>query len=207
MLAQRSALPDLVSGPRLGGQARQRFWSHGVHGRERVVGEPVPSGGVPRAASARGAASAAHGVGQNAAFVPALGPRGGRAGWGVCDGPVLNRAEAAGVLLSLHGGARGFSGHGRQDEPFGVPAALLGERFGGVDGRLRPHGSRRRRQRVPVQVRRRRAGRDESLPPRHRDQEPSVLERQRCVLPRPDRKRRGGNCRGCFSFRRGGGRC
>ena len=50
-----------------------------------------------------------------------------------------------GVLLPLHGGARGPGGHDGEDVALGLPAALPGEEPGAAARPLRPHRARRLR--------------------------------------------------------------
>lgn len=55
------------------------------------------------------------------------------------------RAAAAGVLLPLHGGARGPGGHHRENQPQRLPAALHGQKPGGAARALRLHRAQRLR--------------------------------------------------------------
>mmetsp|Transcript_3040 Transcript_3040/g.7215 ORF Transcript_3040/g.7215 Transcript_3040/m.7215 type:complete len:402 (-) Transcript_3040:708-1913(-) len=155
-----------------GGVPGEQLRDDDSHGGKGLQGQHVADLLPPRAAAAGGAARAGDGLREDAPLLPAA--RDKRARGRLRRGPFPHRDPAAGVLLSLHGWARGAGRHRRQDLPFRIPSAVSDEAPGVADRRVRRHCARLRRGGHPVPLRRRRRGSREAagpplaLPPRRK---------------------------------------
>mmetsp|Transcript_30635 Transcript_30635/g.88420 ORF Transcript_30635/g.88420 Transcript_30635/m.88420 type:complete len:250 (+) Transcript_30635:2488-3237(+) len=102
---------------------------------EGVEGEPVADHVLPRPTGAGRSLASADGNAEVLAVLRAV--RYGQPDAGLHRGPLLGRHPAAGVLLPLHGGARGLGRHRRKDLAVGLLAAVLSQAPRVSDGRLR----------------------------------------------------------------------